>query len=1563
MDISTFFTSVALRPVAQNVLAMLFYFSDKEGFPDIDQKTIDKLFYDCMGDSHQKIIRSEKTLERLLKKLRHKKLISEFDDLRKHGVPLAETYFIDQFSTVISERNSERIAPSFIDSCLNKLASHKKLPKLILLNFVDTIEQGYWQLPEYAWKELNVVIAEVRGMQGSSIEKSDDEIDEISLETLIPEDEVHEDLSESPVLLLPEAQPAADQHQVEIPETAQADDEKQATAEIEEEDSELSHLLEAELDDVAAIDGASDPLPEHSHSGLQEDLPSGNDQDQSAAEDSEVHAVDMSDGPEDNPPAADTAAPKSELAAFYDEEAAALAGNAESELSKDADSGSVNENPEQADEQHQEAATGQEEAAATQNTDVDEAPDIDEGDAAESEPIILGPATTPVADSDDYKPQPEATEARHKDAADHPASKNEQEEKAEPATSTDRDVTVKYSDYTKIAQESVALEKEMVRDIGDELMEATNALLDATVHEQGDFLPEEQPLIDEASEDEAITAELIEETDEEVAGDDAFDPLSGEPADEVEPEPEDLVASYEAINLGSFLSNGQLDSNGRKNRPVDEDRALAVVDPLQYWVDRNFAIPVRGLRHLEQHLQKANILYMTGSTGCGKSTLLDGFLHGLTTTGMVPAERIFHLSFRPAGNNAQLFASQLKSFFTALGLETLERDNSNALLQLMIKSNAVFVLDQLHNLRDPDLVELLNNICERAELSEKFGGKIVLAGRERIEDFVLPEQSYLPYDGLSVAESAALMRDLWKLDFPPPIARSLARKLKGNPEFMLFVRNWWIAERRTDTGLQRFLEAMPEEDDLLRTYLLDHLFDTFETVDSRINGFLKAASLFRVPESEYFLECVYDKIGGGDFQQQLEKQVETFGFVTYQEEANRYALPDPLRQYYATRLKDSSEKRMLNFVAGQLYSRRYEKSHDITDAVEGAYHFLDAEREELAALLLRPIMPEHHENEILSSQILDILNELNFEAFQDNDLRAYTLFNRGKLHLEAGEIELADADLLACESLEPPESLKGAVYYSRGEIAVARDDKEEALQLYMHSLSCYEASGIKSGIATASRVLGETYQILGDSQQAVEMYRRALEEYESIGENQAAMSTALSLGLLFKDKQALAEALLCFEKALIYAEKLQDNYQVAELLEHIGQIHTRENSWDDATEVYQKVLQVKRKLNDWDGAAAACEQIGNIHLYLGRWELAINNYENAERLFERSANQEGLATIYNRIGGVHQGRNSWEEAMTYFFRARDIFQVINHKEGIINSLNSIGAVYASRKEWDEALQVYRKSLKMRSETRDDVGIADIQERMGVILREQSHLEEAMSMFNQTLQVREAHRDIVGMAHIHVNIGDVFRADDNPEEAIRLYKQALTTYQKVNHLRGLATVQRGLGACYEKLRDLAPSADAYRKAVDYYTRLRDSFGLVNALYALGNVCHDMGLWQEALGHYHDALPLYEDIGDLQGVARTIGNISSIEFEIEKFDRAIKRQVQILLYFQETGNHELVEKVLANLVACHQDLGAEVFQPVLNECLETTSNQGVMWGKHRIITAEKAETLIQQIFFDA
>lgn len=986
-----------------------------------------------------------------------------------------------------------------------------------------------------------------------------------------------------------------------------------------------------------------------------------------------------------------------------------------------------------------------------------------------------------------------------------------------------------------------------------------------------------------------------------------------------------------------------------------------------HWNHNRLVLPVRGLRKLELALTKGSLLYIIGIPGCGKSFLISAYLHNLVFNKSLQGKDIYYYRFVEGISDYSSFVKSISVFLESQKLGGKQEEIARDVPLYVLRSRSVFIIDDLHQVKDPQLLKLIEQVWAAAENSTTFRGKLIVVDRERAKDLTPTKKYHYHYRGLSIAESSALLRDKWRLEMPRVLARQLAKKFFGNPLLMLLFRNWWNFETHMDTELERFVDQMPLVDPALkditalRDFVAEHLYETFERVDIRLNSFLKAASIFRIPEQEKFFDQVYNRIGGGDIQSQLEKLVEKHDLVTYDDNLNRYEIHELVREFYFRAIQSVQLKRILHNGAGQLYQNRFRNSKKNMDAIEGAYHFRAAEREEESILLLEPVMTAENIGEHEITQVLGILEGVNFDLLDTDLAKMDALYGRGKFYFHVGLLKQAEQDLLACDSLQPPDPLKASLAYFLGLIARSQGKIDRAFNLFQEALRIYDLVADKKGTAEVYTQLSEIYLEREQPDFAYEVLEKSLVLYHELEDQMGALHAYSHLGALSKEKHHWDSAQDYYQKSLEIYEQLHDYAGIATALKNLGEIHQVRGEWDDALRLFNREVKLEEKLGDRVATAKSYEHMGTIHRQKGDLERAMEFYKDAQEILEDCDDLNSLASVYNNIGTIHFDRGEWDMAMSFYQKSQEIYEKTDNHNEYGRSFSQIANVYKALKQWERALDIYDKALEIKEKTEDSRGIAEIYENIGDIYQARREFQYALEVYDRAIAMYETLNYERGIAAVHSKMGHVHRNDKQLPKAIQSYQKAVQIYRKINEKRGLADIYLALGGIFREQKEWPRALELFRKSIETFQELKIANGLSKAYYNIGTIYHDTAEWALALEYYRKSITFFEEAGDLLSLAQALGNISSIEFERKEHIPAISKQVEILLYFQESNQSKMVDRVMANLMACHQELGANTFQALLNNCLKKISEEGVTWGSHQILFPDKAARIIQKIFY--
>ncbi len=580
-----------------------------------------------------------------------------------------------------------------------------------------------------------------------------------------------------------------------------------------------------------------------------------------------------------------------------------------------------------------------------------------------------------------------------------------------------------------------------------------------------------------------------------------------------------------------------------------------------YWEQHRHALPIRGLRTLERLLPEKKKLCITGFAGCGKSMLISAFIYQQVLNHHLRMKDVFYYRFVEGISDYESLLNNLWEFFQKEGAPKIDQDLENTLKTLIVQSKCVFVFDDLQAVQDVRSNEFIEHIWRDAGNSDDFFGKLIVMQREKPEFSALDTADIFHYDGLAVSESSALIRDVWKLDMPRLIAREIARKLNGNPERMQLFRNWFILERHTDTELQRYAAQMPasdgsaEEEKILSDYVAGHLHEAFERVDSRFNSFMKAASIFNIVEEEESFQQIYDKIGGGDFQNKLEDLVEKFDMLRYDDMTMRFKVPDMLREFYDAKLSGSHDRRTLCRAAGQIYLQRYNDRRSMEDAVLGAEYFMSAEQEEKALELIERINQSGEIFGAYPGRVLKLLKNIDLKQVSDPQVLMNLQFNRARLYFRFNQIRQAEKDFAAVQNMQPSNEIRAEIFYHQALITLAKGQPDNATHLLQATIEIYSELEDETGIARTFSRLGDIFLVQEKLRPAEGAFRKAFALFEQKGDLTGEFYVINQLAAIFKAQNKWDQAFEFYQKSLKLCEYLQDHGGMVQALNNIGQVY------------------------------------------------------------------------------------------------------------------------------------------------------------------------------------------------------------------------------------------------------------------------------------------------------------------------------------------------------------------------------------------------------------------------
>ncbi|MFZ0389957.1 MAG: tetratricopeptide repeat protein, partial [Calditrichia bacterium] len=459
----------------------------------------------------------------------------------------------------------------------------------------------------------------------------------------------------------------------------------------------------------------------------------------------------------------------------------------------------------------------------------------------------------------------------------------------------------------------------------------------------------------------------------------------------------------------------------------------------------DFTAPAASLERIESSLEKKRICQVYGNSGSGKSVIAAKMARDRKDAGLP----VFWFKFRSGTVTDQ----DLKKSLLAFLREKADSESDN-FLQLLQQVSPLLIFDDLQTVVDEKLIEFLRLLASL--ISDHQTGLLLLTGQKRA-DFLPPGVAAEPVSGLSGSEAETLLLKKWQLNLNHSQSRDLIGMTGGNPQYLQLFKNWYHTDEGGPAKLTDYIRHAPDTDRELKNYLMDRLYSAFGGAGSNLNKLLTAAAFYRIPETESFLEEMYETLQGIKFKETLYLLDEKRGLLQRIPQAGekRYNVHDILKEFYY-QLLSAKQKKQLHGSGGKLYDARNQKSFSLVNHIEGAHHYCKAELFEESAALLLPVWFDSVNRGYYWREIKHILE--NIEEGEVRDEKKLT------------ELQFA----------------RGTVYYLSGEW-------DRALEYYEKSLEISKKVGDVHGMAQTYGNMGSVYNDKGEWDRALEYYEKSLE--------------------------------------------------------------------------------------------------------------------------------------------------------------------------------------------------------------------------------------------------------------------------------------------------------------------------------------------------------------------------------------------------------------------------------------------------------------------------------------
>lgn len=840
-----------------------------------------------------------------------------------------------------------------------------------------------------------------------------------------------------------------------------------------------------------------------------------------------------------------------------------------------------------------------------------------------------------------------------------------------------------------------------------------------------------------------------------------------------------------------------------------------------------FVMPQAAIDRIKSKLEKKNAILIYGSPGAGKSVIATVLAEEAEKSGFP----VFWFRFKPRLTDKNVLMNTLLQF---LQQETGVQENN--LVTLLDHSRALFVFDDMHYVNDKDLAGAVFTVSSFFLHSQNKNCMMLFTSREKSDFLPLHQMEWEHIQGLSNAEAETLVCEQYRLPINELQLKRAMEIFENHPQFLNFFKQWYDATQPDEAQVDKYLNHADEQDERLQDYLMRELYDALGKSRSNENKLLYAVAFFRIPENRSFIQQLYAELCGEDFSDTLNSLQKRKGLVKCLDDVQRYDIHDVLREFYYQRLDRKVEWH--NYCA-KLYKERSQFDPEVINHIEAAHHFRKSSNHEIAAEMLQPIT---HDCMVMGhywQSLIHILSRLKLDQINDEELKFWTLYDRGNLNHKIGKNNSALKDFEQCLSILSQQDNYGTVFNS----------------------------------------IGMVYQAKGDWDRAINHYRKSLEEKKKIEDIRGMAATYSNLGIVCKNKGEWNKAIDFFQKDLDICKKVNDEHSIAQIYVNLGIVYRLKGDLYKAINYYNKALAILEIANDIQGMA---QTFGNIAIAiqdLRKWNDAIRFYQKSLEIFEKIGDIHGMAQIYNNLGLVHYNKGELDKAIDFFLKSKKIKDKLRDIHGLMQTYNNLGLVYKEKGEWDKVIEFYTMSIEGKEKLKDVHGLAHTYNNLGLAYQARGEWDNSIEFYQQSLKNKEILSDIHGKAKTYINIGNVHQLKGELNKAIEFYQKSLKDMEKV--------------------------------------------------------------------------------GDIHGIARIYGNLSLLYFEHKKYDVAISLIFDVYFLFAKLGSVAEVQQAGSILGMFQEQVGEKNFNKISDETLKKIFENGITWGRHRVVSKEEAREIWERL----
>jgi tetratricopeptide (TPR) repeat protein len=227
------------------------------------------------------------------------------------------------------------------------------------------------------------------------------------------------------------------------------------------------------------------------------------------------------------------------------------------------------------------------------------------------------------------------------------------------------------------------------------------------------------------------------------------------------------------------------------------------------------------------------------------------------------------------------------------------------------------------------------------------------------------------------------------------------------------------------------------------------------------------------------------------------------------------------------------------------------------------------------------------------------------------------------------------------------ESIAFSQYY-QGQVEVAQNKWEDALESYLGAIEGYMEAGDRMGVATVNRAMGVVYGSKGDCASAIRCFESSAAMAKAIDDKALAAKAEANLAIIYDLEGRYDESERASRESLAYFLEIGDTSNASRIAINLGVLCLSKERFQEAEEYFEKTIRSTRTIKNKDVLGIALVNAGYCCARTGDVGKSIVFTDEAVAIFREPNNQNMLAFAYRNYASIELRNKNLRAAFDWF---------------------------------------------------------------------------------------------------------------------------------------------------------------------------------------------------------------------------------------------------------------------------------------------------------------------------